>query len=639
VRAVFQFLLQASAPIEASEMIQHVLMHQLEEVEETMQRISVGVASGDITTEYFLLEFLLLTPALAQAIKRRSGEGAAEATLLPRLETLGASTSFRVRKACVAALAMIMGHVSSSAVATLVPHFLKISSDEIWGVRKACAENLPAVAAAVDATTREGIITECAIRLAQDESRWVRCTVFKNLGALVATFVSAPPPIEELRRRAMSETTSAPNTPLQLVAAAIGEVPGSPSAFRSIRSLKIGSMGDMSDSSEADGAPEVITLADASVDDSDTDAKDTDAKDTTDTAINSDSVGDTSEAGHTAGGEPTTAEEEEGEEEGGDNFDASGNMPQFHSKEKTKLNKRRVSPAPWDLARLASFLEAEKTLAEPASDDVFDSPDPDEQEGREVSGAEVLLASDGGEVLGGDDGPDTIAPDHDDGDEVSVSKAASSTDEPADTATVSAETVTSFTYWRIPVGEIDPELLRMLGDVGGDTSASATAAADSPSSQCADSAASPSTPVSAASGVSGSDASADPKLESGDRGFAAPTAIIASIPMQETVPLPVPLELVQYFNMMGDPASSKTIDPDITRSCAFTIPAMVWALGRDHWPLIQETYLKMGASLDWRIRATLARSCHIVAMIVGRDITERDLLQVYVICPAPAGVH
>jgi hypothetical protein len=81
---------------------------------------------------------------------------------------------------------------------------------------------------------------------------------------------------------------------------------------------------------------------------------------------------------------------------------------------------------------------------------------------------------------------------------------------------------------------------------------------------------------------------------------------------------------------MSDQMSARTIDSDIVKACAYTIPALVWALGPNHWHLIRDTHARMAGNLDWRIRATLAHSSHVCAMILGRAITERDLIEPYI---------
>lgn len=41
---------------------------------------------------------------------------------------------------------------------------------------------------------------------------------------------------------------------------------------------------------------------------------------------------------------------------------------------------------------------------------------------------------------------------------------------------------------------------------------------------------------------------------------------------------------------MTEPNKTQTIDGELPRHCAFTLPGVVLALGRDNWHLIKETY-------------------------------------------------
>lgn len=93
-----------------------------------------------------------------------------------------------------------------------------------------------------------------------------------------------------------------------------------------------------------------------------------------------------------------------------------------------------------------------------------------------------------------------------------------------------------------------------------------------------------------------------------------------------TAPLLVPLELIEHYNIMSEKSSTKNIDSDITRICAFTLPAIVWALGSAHWHHIRDTYVRLAGDYDWKIRLTLAHSTHICALILGKEITEQELL-------------
>jgi len=609
-REAFEHLLSEGAPVEATVMAQTALLQRLEEIEANMQRS----AAGDTAAESFLLEFLVVAPTLTQAVLRTSGAEVADEMLLPRLETLCSSPNFRVRKGCVACVAQVTGAVPGAMVDKLVPFFLALTVDEIWGVRKACAEELPAISKNSTQVTREGAITECFVRLAQDESRWVRCAVFKSLGALVATFVPPPPDQNGLRQRVAAEIAAfntAPATPIRndratdesLEEAAPADAAAAPPSSTAAEVVaRVGGealyrriLDCVNESSDTNGAPDVLQLAGAVGDESsDTDgAPDvlqlggaTSNESETDGAAGVDTVAsDVDDMGGDA----------EGEDEADDSF---GEMPSFKTvTPNSTISKRRVSPAPWDLDRLATFLEEENKAASAPPPDVFEG---------EKGATEPPAAAEG---------------------EAAKSEAEG----------VPEAGLTSYTtmYWKAPVDDIDDELLAILGMNGDESPADDMAREVEVSQDIRDLAVKVDAvhmdpaDTSDSPGTSAGLAAEAEKIGGADAASAAIGDVYDEATPTPPNPCPLPAELVHHFNLMSDQASAKTIDTDIAKSCAFTIPALVWALGREHWPLIRETYNRMAVHLDWRIRATLAHSSHVCAMILGREIAEQDLMKAY----------
>ena len=74
--------------------------------------------------------------------------------------------------------------------------------------------------------------------------------------------------------------------------------------------------------------------------------------------------------------------------------------------------------------------------------------------------------------------------------------------------------------------------------------------------------------------------------------------IIASLHSQSPVNLEVPDTLITLYKFMVDDASAKAIDSEITRMCAFSLPAVAWAVGRRHWYLIRDILTTLAASDD-----------------------------------------
>ena len=62
----------------------------------------------------------------------------------------------------------------------------------------------------------------------------------------------------------------------------------------------------------------------------------------------------------------------------------------------------------------------------------------------------------------------------------------------------------------------------------------------------------------------------------------------------------VPQLLIDHYVSMIDPSRAQTVDNDIARHCAFSIPAVALTLGRANWPLIRETYETLANDMQWK---------------------------------------
>ena len=60
----------------------------------------------------------------------------------------------------------------------------------------------------------------------------------------------------------------------------------------------------------------------------------------------------------------------------------------------------------------------------------------------------------------------------------------------------------------------------------------------------------------------------------------------------------MPQQLLELYCSMIDPAKVQTVDPEITRHCAFNLPAVAFTLGRHNWPCISELYETMAADMQ-----------------------------------------
>lgn len=291
-----------------------------------------GMTTGDNSTEYFLVQCLQIVATVSEIM---SDDVCAK--VAPILAQLSKSFNFRVRKSCVATLAVVARHVPSTLASTvLVPVFLALSKDNIWGVRKSCAELLPDISSVVEPQFRRDVIAPCFVALAQDESRWVRHAAYKHLGELITTFVSPPPTSDAELKAWHSENSWSVDDQIVNVDASAEkrkiegvEFSDSSTDDDDQSTNAVGTVAGSFDGDESGSSVDAVTA--------DSDETDT-GNDVDDTTSDSDSVVD---------------------------GDALGTLPVMRSntmvsaQQQSKLRKRRISPAPWDLEKMTEFLNDE----------------------------------------------------------------------------------------------------------------------------------------------------------------------------------------------------------------------------------------------------------------------------------------
>ncbi len=91
----------------------------------------------------------------------------------------------------------------------------------------------------------------------------------------------------------------------------------------------------------------------------------------------------------------------------------------------------------------------------------------------------------------------------------------------------------------------------------------------------------------------------------------------------------VPQNLMDFYLQMTDPYYVETVDAEITRHCAYSLPAVVCTLGREHWPLLRDLYGTLASDMQWKVRRTLASSIHEIGAILGPDVVAQDLVPVF----------
>lgn len=52
----------------------------------------------------------------------------------------------------------------------------------------------------------------------------------------------------------------------------------------------------------------------------------------------------------------------------------------------------------------------------------------------------------------------------------------------------------------------------------------------------------------------------------------------------------IPQQLLDQYLSMTDPARAQTVDTEIAKHCAFSLPGVALTLGRQNWHCLKETY-------------------------------------------------
>ncbi|MEQ2197090.1 Serine/threonine-protein phosphatase 4 regulatory subunit 1 [Xenoophorus captivus] len=101
---------------------------------------------------------------------------------------------------------------------------------------------------------------------------------------------------------------------------------------------------------------------------------------------------------------------------------------------------------------------------------------------------------------------------------------------------------------------------------------------------------------------------------------------------------------------MTDPARAQTVDTEIAKHCAFSLPGVALTLGRQNWHCLKDTYETLASDVQvgsgnpavrerpqglmlsltqWKVRRTLAFSIHELAVILGDQLTAADLVPIF----------
>uniref|UniRef100_A0A8C0H0Z3 Putative WW-binding domain-containing protein n=1 Tax=Chelonoidis abingdonii TaxID=106734 RepID=A0A8C0H0Z3_CHEAB len=91
----------------------------------------------------------------------------------------------------------------------------------------------------------------------------------------------------------------------------------------------------------------------------------------------------------------------------------------------------------------------------------------------------------------------------------------------------------------------------------------------------------------------------------------------------------IPQPLLDQYLSMTDPARAQTVDTEIAKHCAYSLPGVALTLGRQNWHCLKDTYETLAADVQWKVRRTLAFSIHELAVILGDQLTAADLVPIF----------
>lgn len=91
----------------------------------------------------------------------------------------------------------------------------------------------------------------------------------------------------------------------------------------------------------------------------------------------------------------------------------------------------------------------------------------------------------------------------------------------------------------------------------------------------------------------------------------------------------MPPTLLGHFITMVDINTQNSLDSEMNYNCAFNFPAIALTLGVEHWRYIRDLYKKLAEDVSWKVRQTLAYSIHELAIILGTENTQNDLVPIF----------
>ncbi|XP_029947691.1 serine/threonine-protein phosphatase 4 regulatory subunit 1 isoform X2 [Salarias fasciatus] len=520
---------------------------------------------------------------------------------------------FQVRKVCAANFGEFCSIVGQEATEKLLmPKFFDLCSDSLWGIRKACAECFMMVSNSTSPEVRRAKLSPLFINLISDQSRWVRQAAFQSLGRFISTF--ANPSSTGLHFREDG---------------ALLEVPRCTSdSDCSLNSLNCSDMGSChtertithtppNQDGRATPSPEHVSTADGeelhSFDDSHTSAP----GDAHDGFAHANRPAVTINTKNTRDTEQT--------DENFNSFhywrsplpDISGELEMLNCQTsegvKNKEEKKKVDQEEGE-EREENCSESKSTHGKATSDQiqkVLDClqphiDDPDVQAQVQVLSAALKAAQLDSPT---DDSPAEPQPEEQPEDEASSPSVESKSVEVQSESEESEESSTD--EQQSMEMETPSEAESCPVQEQGDEETQTDPLEDQEESP-------PSTPLLESELIE--------SVEEEGKEDSAHSPLSEEKPKIQNV---IPQQLLDQYLSMTDPARAQTVDTEIAKHCAFSLPGVALTLGRQNWHCLKDTYETLATDVQWKVRRTLAFSIHELAVILGDQLTAADLVPIF----------
>uniref|UniRef100_A0A3P8SUG3 Uncharacterized protein n=1 Tax=Amphiprion percula TaxID=161767 RepID=A0A3P8SUG3_AMPPE len=538
-----------------------------------------------------------------------------ELLLLPRFCDLCSDARlFQVRKVCAANFGEFCSIVGQEATEKLLmPKFFDLCSDSLWGIRKACAECFMMVSNSTSPEVRRAKLSPLFISLISDQSRWVRQAAFQSLGRFISTF--ANPSSTGLHFREDG---------------ALLEVPRCTSdSDCSLNSLNCSSISSChtertithtppNQDGRATPSPEHVVTADSeelhSYDDNHTSVPGEMPDSFTHTSSNE---------SPTATNNAKNTKETEQTDENFNSFhywrsplpDISGELEMLSCQTSEEVVEKEEKKEVEEEEPEENCLESKSSHGKATSDQiqkVLDClqphiDDPDVQAQVQVLSAALKAAqldspSDNSPT---DNSPTEVEP------EVEPENNADNPSVESRSVEVQSESEESCTEEEEQMVETPPASESCPVQEQGDEETQTEPLEDQEESP-------PNSPVLESELIE--------SVEEEGKEDSSHSPVSEDKPKIQNV---IPQQLLDQYLSMTDPARAQTVDTEIAKHCAFSLPGVALTLGRQNWHCLKDTYETLATDVQWKVRRTLAFSIHELAVILGDQLTAADLVPIF----------